>query len=100
MGPHDVGSHRTVHADTEHRKVTYGVPESFDGLGADKRASTGPERRADHHRNASLGLVEILGNGDQAGLKVEGIDRRFRQEQIRSCFDQLSNLYFVTGDHL
>ena len=80
--------------------MTYGVPESFHGLGANERASTGSERGADHHRNASLGLVEIFGNGDQAGLKVERIDRRFRQEQIRSCFDQLGNLYFVAGDHL
>ena len=60
--------------------MTYGIPECFDGLGADKRASTGSKRGADHHRNASLGLVEVFGNGDQAGLKVEGIDRRFRQE--------------------
>ena len=80
--------------------MTYGIPESFDGLGADKRSSTGSECGADHHRNASLGFVEIFGDGDQAGLKVEGVDRRFRQEQIRSCFDQLSNLYFVAGDHL
>ena len=80
--------------------MTHGVPESFDGLGADKRASPGPERGAEHHRNASLGLVEIFRNGDQAGLKIECIDRRFRQEQIRSCFNQLGNLYFVAGDHL
>ena len=58
--------------------MTYGVPESLHGLGADKRASTGSERRADHNRNASLGLLEIFGNGDQARLKIEGIDRRFR----------------------
>lgn len=99
VGTHDVWSHGTVHADTEHWKVAHGIPKGFDGLGANKRSAPGPERRAEHYRDFASGLGKVLSDRIQTGLEIESIDCGLRQQDIGSCLDQMGNLDFVAGDH-
>ena len=98
-GPDLRRSERAVEPHAEHREMLNRGEKGFQRLPRE-RAAPLEDRAGDHHRHFDRPLVEDLADREQAGLHIERVERRLRQQQVDAAVEQSANLLGVRGDHL
>ena len=75
--------------------MTDGIPAGLDCLTGEGAAGLVRDGDGDNDRQALLAGVEEIFNGVKAGLEVEGIKDRFRQEDIDPAFNKRFDLFVI-----
>ncbi len=100
VGPHFVGAKRAIEPDQQRLRVAYRIPERFGDLtrqGASGRVGDGPGNR---DRPAAAALLEERLQGEDRGLRVEGVEDRLDQQQVGAAVDQPVRLLEIGVDEL
>ena len=94
---HLLGAQCAIDPDAQQWHVRDGIPEGLDRLAGERAPTAIRDRHRYHERHAPLVLLEILVNGEQRRLQVQGVEYCLAQQHIHPAVHQPAHLLGIGG---
>ena len=99
--PHLLWPKRAVHSDAHQRHVRNRIPERFDRLaGHAAIASSLYKCYRRHHGHAAVVLLEIFLDREECRLRIERVENRLNQQDVRAAIQQTVDLLAIRSNKL
>ena len=95
VGPHLAGPEGAVDADREGARVGDRDPEGVDRLSRERAPAAIGDRHRDYQRDLGAPLVEDVEDGGDRRLRVQRVEDRLDQQQVRAAVEQPARLLGV-----
>ncbi len=95
MRAHFAGAECAIEPDGKRARMPHTDPEGFDRLAAQSATRSVGDRAGNHDRHPTALIFKYFFNGENSCFRIEGVEYRFDQKDVRAAVEQAADLFGI-----